>query len=388
MKIFASGLLWALFLMLQAQSNGVGIGTGAPPHPSAMLEIQDTTGGFLYPRLTTAQRNAINNPATGLTIFNTTSQCFEAYFANGWKATACACNSFPNPSFTFPGFISVNQAASFSATTGGASYAWTFPSGTPASSNIQNPQVTWANTGTYTVKLVVTDNQGCADSSSQSVTVTNCPPPGSQTFSYTGSPQSFTVPACVTSIQVDVRGAQGGNGGNGQYCSNTVLGGNGGRVQATLAVSPGQVLSVIVGQKGGNGQSFCSASCNGGVGGYGGTFAGINGGNTSGSYRAAGGGGGGASYVVLSGNNVLIAGGGGGGGANNHGNQSTAGGNGGHPIYGGNGGCAANTVASCTQCSGGGGGPGQGGQGFASQGTNISTTTGFQTNDGSVVITW
>jgi len=387
MKMLASGLFWALLLMLQAQSNGVGIGTGAPPHPSAMLEIQDTTGGFLYPRLTTAQRNGINNPATGLTIFNTTSQCFEAYFANGWKATACACNSFPDPSFTFPGFISVNQAASFSATTGGATYAWTFPSGTPASSNLQNPQVTWANTGTYTVKLVVTDNQGCADSSSQSVTVTNCPPPGSQTFSYTGSPQSFTVPACVTSIQLDVRGAQGGNGGNGQYCSNTVLGGNGGRVQATLAVSPGQVIGVVVGQKGGNGQSFCGP-CTGGTGGYGGSFNGINGGNTSSGVTASGGGGGGASYVALNGNNVLIAGGGGGGGANNHGNSSSSGGKGGHPNYGGNGGCAANTVASCTQCSGGGGGPGQGGQGFASQGTNISTTTGFQTNDGSVVITW
>ncbi len=387
MKIFASGLLWALFLMLQAQSNGVGIGTGAPPHPSAMLDIQDTTGGLLYPRLTTAQRNAINNPATGLTIFNTTSQCFEAYFANGWKATACACNSFPDPSFTFPGFIPANQAASFSATTGGASYAWTFASGTPASSNIQNPQVTWANTGTYTVKLVVTDNQGCADSSSQSVTVTNCPPPGSQTFSYTGSPQSFTVPACVTSLQVDVRGAQGGNGGNGQYCSNTVLGGNGGRVQATLAVSPGQVISVVVGQKGGNGQSFCGP-CTGGTGGYGGSFNGINGGNTSSGVTASGGGGGGASYVALNGNNVLIAGGGGGGGANNHGNPSSSGGKGGHPSYGGNGGCAASTVANCSQCGGGGGGPGQGGQGFASQGTNISTTTGFQTNDGSVIITW
>ncbi len=249
------------------------------------------------------------------------------------------------------------------------------------------PKLLGPNTGTYTVKLVVTDNQGCADSSTQSVTVTNCPPPGSQTFSYTGSPQSFTVPACITSIQVDVRGAQGGNGGNGQYCSNTVLGGNGGRVQATLAVSPGQVLSVIVGQKGSNGQSFCGP-CTGGAGGYGGSFNGINGGNTSSGVTASGGGGGGASYVVVSGNNVLIAGGGGGGGANNHGNSSSAGGKGGHPNYGGNGGCAANTVASCTQCSGGGGGPGQGGQGFASQGTNISTTTGFQTNDGSVIISW
>ncbi|MCS6905692.1 MAG: hypothetical protein NZ576_10005, partial [Bacteroidia bacterium] len=36
-------------------------------------------------------------------------------------------------------------------------------------------------------------------------------------FSYTGGVQTYTVPPCVTSITVDVRGAQGGgpNGGNG-----------------------------------------------------------------------------------------------------------------------------------------------------------------------------
>ncbi|QQS29318.1 MAG: hypothetical protein IPM47_21245 [Sphingobacteriales bacterium] len=34
-------------------------------------------------------------------------------------------------------------------------------------------------------------------------------PPGSQTFNYTGTSQTFTVPLGVTSIQVDARGAQG-----------------------------------------------------------------------------------------------------------------------------------------------------------------------------------
>ncbi len=51
--------------------------------------------GLLYPRLTTAQRNAINNPAPGLTIFNTTSQCFEAYFANGLESHGMRLQQFP-----------------------------------------------------------------------------------------------------------------------------------------------------------------------------------------------------------------------------------------------------------------------------------------------------
>ena len=37
--------------------------------------------------------------------------------------------------------------------------------------------------------------------------------PESQTFTFTGVPQTFTVPANVCQITVDTFGAQGGNGG-------------------------------------------------------------------------------------------------------------------------------------------------------------------------------
>ncbi|MBC7851412.1 MAG: tail fiber domain-containing protein [Chitinophagaceae bacterium] len=42
-------------------------------HGSAMLDIKSTTKGLLVPRLTTAQINAISNPATGLQVFNITT---------------------------------------------------------------------------------------------------------------------------------------------------------------------------------------------------------------------------------------------------------------------------------------------------------------------------
>ena len=51
--------------LLFSQSNAVGIGTSTP-HSSAILEIQSTTKGVLVPRMTTTQRNAISNAATGL----------------------------------------------------------------------------------------------------------------------------------------------------------------------------------------------------------------------------------------------------------------------------------------------------------------------------------
>ena len=52
---------------------------GSPPDNSAGLDVQFTNKGFLPPRLTTVQRNAIALPATGLTIYNTTSKCLEFY---------------------------------------------------------------------------------------------------------------------------------------------------------------------------------------------------------------------------------------------------------------------------------------------------------------------
>ncbi|MBK7029830.1 MAG: hypothetical protein IPH45_11730 [Bacteroidales bacterium] len=44
---------------------------GSPPDNSAMLDVKSTNKGFLAPRMTLAQRNAIASPATGLMIYQT-----------------------------------------------------------------------------------------------------------------------------------------------------------------------------------------------------------------------------------------------------------------------------------------------------------------------------
>ncbi len=66
-----------------SQTNNVGIGTFTPD-PSAILELSDSTRGFLPPRLTTAQRSAIVNPAPGLQIFNTTDSLMEFWNGQCW----------------------------------------------------------------------------------------------------------------------------------------------------------------------------------------------------------------------------------------------------------------------------------------------------------------
>jgi hypothetical protein len=40
--------------------------------PSALFEVKSTTKGFLPPRMTTTQKNAIASPAAGLVVFDVT----------------------------------------------------------------------------------------------------------------------------------------------------------------------------------------------------------------------------------------------------------------------------------------------------------------------------
>lgn len=67
-------------LSIQPMGGIVGVGT-ANPHLSAQLEVQSTTGGFLPPRMTAAQRDAIPNPSEGLVIWCT--NCSEINVFNG-----------------------------------------------------------------------------------------------------------------------------------------------------------------------------------------------------------------------------------------------------------------------------------------------------------------
>ena len=50
---------------------------GIMPDPSAILDLQSTTKGFLMPRMTDVQRDAITSPATGLAVYNTDSNAFQ-----------------------------------------------------------------------------------------------------------------------------------------------------------------------------------------------------------------------------------------------------------------------------------------------------------------------
>jgi hypothetical protein len=83
MKKITSGLsFWAtllLFCVFNSQAQ-VGIGT-VNPDASSMLDINSTSKGFLTPRMTTTERNAIATPADGLIVYDLTLKSFYHYNA-------------------------------------------------------------------------------------------------------------------------------------------------------------------------------------------------------------------------------------------------------------------------------------------------------------------
>ncbi|MBL7690878.1 MAG: hypothetical protein JNM41_04735, partial [Flavipsychrobacter sp.] len=169
----------------------------------------------------------------------------------------------------------------------------------------------------------------------------------STTFNYTGSSQTYTATSTGTLV-IDMAGAKGGN----KFGSGTTqIGGNGGRVVCSLAVTSGQVLNIYVGGQGQTQTVIANSAGGYNGGGVGTTY--------SSSYTA--GGGGGASDIRIGGtalaNRVVVAGGGGGAGLNTGGEAGGPGGG----LTGGNGyNAGSNTNGICgkggTQSAGGAGG--------------------------------
>lgn len=106
-------LICANILTINAQTV---IG-GNTPDPSAMLDVQSTSKGILIPRMTTAERNAIATPATGLMIFNTETSCWQINLGvsgnPAWQNIICngAISTLDCAGATLTGSLLPNTAA-------------------------------------------------------------------------------------------------------------------------------------------------------------------------------------------------------------------------------------------------------------------------------------
>lgn len=80
-KTLLSTFLCFIFSLIYAQTDNVAINNdGFLPDASAILDVKSINKGMTFPRMTTAQRNTISDPTTGLIIYNMDTDCIE-YFA-------------------------------------------------------------------------------------------------------------------------------------------------------------------------------------------------------------------------------------------------------------------------------------------------------------------
>jgi hypothetical protein len=352
-----------------AQGIKISPSNPGPPQPSAVLELQSTQQGFLPPRLSTAQRNAIVSPALGLVIFNTDKDCIEFYTqSQGWYSpciglpvvTTSAASQISAYAFSIGGQVVSDGGAAVSQR--GICFGLN-PNPTLADSL----RISGAGVGTFTglaafplspnttyyVRAFATNIAGTAYGNQVQVTTTS---PVRVSFQNPGQ-TSWTAPAMY--IRVLAIGGGGGGGGNDGPVGGG--GGSGAAAAAGIPVTVGQVYSIGVGGGGLGGNSSCGGP--NGNGGAGGANGGGNGGNAGTSPCSGGGGGGGGWSGIFSGSTYwLVAGGGAGGGGSNEGtaNDVAAPGGGSQP----NGHTGNPSGGNGAPFSGDGGGGGGGGGGY------------------------
>lgn len=191
-------LPWLILSSTAIHSQGVGINeNGSSPDPSAILDASSVSKGFLPPRMTTLQRNAIANPAEGLQIFNTTTKCLEVYISPNWQNIFCGCSSAPsNLSFTQNGplvyCLSQSISGNFATTQGSTPNSFTITPSLPAglAMNSTNGQLSGTPTAVSSATdYVVSANNACGNTSRVlNLSVVNTP----------AAPLSITGPSAPT----------------------------------------------------------------------------------------------------------------------------------------------------------------------------------------------
>ena len=137
---------------------------GTPSTSVAQNPVITYSSAGIY-SVTLVASNSSGSSTVTLNNYITVNTCAAPVVSfSGWPTTVCAGQSV---SFTD---LSTNSPTSRN---------WTFPGGTPGSSTLQNPVITYAVAGTYNVTLSATNAFGTNTATvSNYITVSNCPPPG------------------------------------------------------------------------------------------------------------------------------------------------------------------------------------------------------------------
>jgi hypothetical protein len=165
-------------------NNGSNLGVGTTsPHASAITDLTSTTQGFLPPRMTTTQRNAIASPALGLQIFNSTTNCLNFYTGTTWFET---CGS--------PSSTSILSNLNC----GGATVTGTLTNGTAASGVSVSVPYTGGNAGIYSAQSV--SSTGIVNLTAALAAGVLASGAGSLSYTITGTPNSSGTASFVITV--------------------------------------------------------------------------------------------------------------------------------------------------------------------------------------------
>lgn len=160
LKLIAVFTLAICLLSVPELNAQVGISTTSiTPNSSSILELRSTTLGFLPPRMTTTERDAISSPATGLVVYNTTTNLLNFYNGSSWQITGGGTGSVTSVSVTTANGVSgsVTNATTTPAIT--LSLGAITPTSVSAAGTISGSNLSGTNTGDQTT---ITGNAGSA----------------------------------------------------------------------------------------------------------------------------------------------------------------------------------------------------------------------------------
>lgn len=174
-------VLLALWVVgLNAQNVGISE-DGSIPNNSAILDLKSTSRGLLLPRLTDAQRLAIQNPAKGLVIYNIDTDC-QNYFNGTQWIELCGipiCN--PAPTFAVAGPDQLNVVGTKTTLQGNIPFegvgSWLIVSGTGGYfDTISKPKAIFYGLAgnQYVLRWIISNN---CRSTQDEVVVSFIPPP-------------------------------------------------------------------------------------------------------------------------------------------------------------------------------------------------------------------
>ena len=160
--------LYGILMVIVLSSTGVMAqvsvnSDGSLPAGSAMLDVKSTTKGMLPPRLTTAQRDAIVSPASGLLIYNTDCNDLQYYNGARWVPGGNTGGLATPGSIignAFPCAGSAGNVYSVASVPGATGYNWTVPPGSIITAGQGTTAIT-VTTGSVGGKIFVAAFNNC-----------------------------------------------------------------------------------------------------------------------------------------------------------------------------------------------------------------------------------